>query len=80
MMKYPEDFVNKIIYGDCLVLLKEIPDNSIDLILTDPPYGHNDMIAKWERIFSDKKWKYKKQSVQNRPIYNDGPFSGWRIN
>ena len=25
--------------GDCLDLLKDIPDNSIDLILTDPPYG-----------------------------------------
>lgn len=24
--------------GDCLELMKEIPDNSIDLILTDPPY------------------------------------------
>lgn len=25
--------------GDCLKLLKDIPDGSIDLILTDPPYG-----------------------------------------
>lgn len=25
--------------GDCLELLKEIPDGSVDLILTDPPYG-----------------------------------------
>ena len=25
--------------GDCLELMKEIPDKSIDLILTDPPYG-----------------------------------------
>lgn len=25
--------------GDCLELMKDIPDNSVDLILTDPPYG-----------------------------------------
>ena len=25
--------------GDCLELLKDIPDGSVDLILTDPPYG-----------------------------------------
>ena len=25
--------------GDCLELMKEIPDKSIDLIVTDPPYG-----------------------------------------
>lgn len=29
----------KLILGDCLQELKKIPDNSIDLILTDPPYG-----------------------------------------
>ncbi len=40
-LKYPEDFVNKIIHGDCLGLIKLIPDNSIDIVLTDPPYGLN---------------------------------------
>jgi DNA modification methylase len=30
--------INKIHLGDCRELLKEIPDNSIDLIITDPPY------------------------------------------
>ena len=24
--------------GDCLELMKEIPDKSVDMILTDPPY------------------------------------------
>jgi len=40
-LKYPEDFVNKIIHGDCLELIKIIPNNSIDVVLTDPPYGLN---------------------------------------
>lgn len=38
-MKYPDDYVNKIICGDCLEIMKGIPDKSIDLVLTDPPYG-----------------------------------------
>jgi len=29
----------KLILGDCLEKMKEIPDNSVDLVLTDPPYG-----------------------------------------
>lgn len=29
---------NQIKCGDCLELMKEIPDKSIDLIVTDPPY------------------------------------------
>jgi len=30
---------NQIIESDCLDIMKKIPDKSIDLILTDPPYG-----------------------------------------
>jgi len=36
-----EDIINKIHCADCLEFMKEIPDKSIDLILTDPPYGLN---------------------------------------
>ena len=35
------DMINTIQLGDCYELIKKIPDNSIDLILTDPPYGIN---------------------------------------
>ncbi len=28
-----------LMQGDCLERMKEIPDGSVDLILTDPPYG-----------------------------------------
>ena len=31
--------LNKIVCGDSLKLLKEIPDGSIDLIFADPPYN-----------------------------------------
>ena len=31
----------KLYNGDCLEIMKQIPDNSIDLILTDPPYLMN---------------------------------------
>ena len=38
-MKWPDDYENKVICGDCLEVMKGIPDNSVDLVLTDPPYG-----------------------------------------
>lgn len=37
-MNYPEDFINKIVCGDCLDIIKNIPDNSIDFGLFSPPY------------------------------------------
>jgi len=40
-LNYPDDYINKIICGDCLTVMRDIPDKSIDLVLTDPPYGIN---------------------------------------
>ena len=34
-----DEMLNKVIQGDCLEVMKNIPDKSIDLVLTDPPYG-----------------------------------------
>lgn len=38
-MRYPDDFINQILCGDCLEVMKTIPDNSVDAVVTDPPYG-----------------------------------------
>lgn len=31
-------YTNRILHGDCVQLLKTLPTESIDLVLTDPPY------------------------------------------
>jgi len=38
-MTFIDDNLNTIIQGDCLEVMKQIPDKSIDLVLTDPPYN-----------------------------------------
>ena len=38
----------KLMLGDCLDRLKELPDNSVDSIVTDPPYGISFMAKKWD--------------------------------
>lgn len=38
-MIYPDDYINKIICGDCLDGMRGIPDESIDLIITSPPFN-----------------------------------------
>ena len=37
-----------LMQGDCLERMKEIPDGSVDMILTDPPYGTT--ACKWDSI------------------------------
>lgn len=38
-LKYPEDFIDKIVCGDCLELMRQMPDASVDLVVTSPPYN-----------------------------------------
>jgi DNA modification methylase len=40
--------IERLIQGDCLILMKELPDNCIDTIITDPPYGLKFMSQKWD--------------------------------
>lgn len=51
------DLINTVIQGDCLEVMKDIPNESIDMILTDPPYGmrfvSNYRIKKYNKITGD---------------------------
>jgi DNA modification methylase len=38
----------RLILGDCLEKLKELPDNSVDSVVTDPPYGIGFMNKEWD--------------------------------
>ena len=41
------EYINQIICGDCLEVMKGIPDESVDLVVTDPPYG--ELGYEWDR-------------------------------
>lgn len=54
----------KLINGDCLVEMKNIPDQSIDMILTDPPYGTT--ACKWDSIIDlDLMWEQLKRIIKS---------------
>lgn len=47
--KYYEDDLVTLYHGDCREVLRELPDDSIDAILTDPPYELGFMGKSWDR-------------------------------
>ena len=49
------DFVDKVSLGDCLTLMPQLDDASIDMILADLPYGTTR--NKWDSVIPfDKLW------------------------
>jgi DNA modification methylase len=47
-----------LIHGDSVEELKKLDDNSVDLVVTDPPYGYSFMGKEWDKALPDKRiWK-----------------------
>ncbi len=46
--------LNQILCGDCVKVLKDFPENSIDLVVTDPPYGLSFMGKDWDKTLPPK--------------------------
>jgi DNA modification methylase len=64
--------------GDCLERMKEIPDKSVDMVLTDPPYGTT--ACKWDSVIPFKEmWQELKRIVKNERsatvLFGIEPFS-----
>ena len=88
--------IDKIYQGDCLELIKQLPDKSIDCIICDPPYevlNKNNKDAQWDRIipFNELWQQYERVAKDNAAIilFAQGMFTArlmmsnpklWRYN
>ena len=63
--------------GDCLELMQYIPDGSVDMCLTDPPYGTT--ACKWDNVIDfDLMWEQLKRIVKPNGaicLFGSEPFS-----
>jgi site-specific DNA-methyltransferase (adenine-specific) len=67
----------QLIQGDCLEKMKDIPDGSIDLVLTDLPYGIT--ACKWDTIIPfEPMWRQLKRIIKKNGaivLFGSEPFS-----
>jgi site-specific DNA-methyltransferase (adenine-specific) len=59
MKDWQDKFLNKVVCGDCLELIKEIPNKSVDLVLIDPPYSIN-----YKSNYGSKEYQHRIQTAQ----------------
>lgn len=63
--------------GDCLERMKEIPDNSVDMVLTDPPYGTT--ACKWDSVIPfEPMWEQLKRIIKPNGaivLFGSQPFT-----
>lgn len=67
----------KLILGDCLEKMKDIPDGSVDLVLTDPPYGTT--ACKWDTVIPfEPMWEQLKRVTKKSGaivLFGSHPFT-----
>ena len=56
--------------GDCLKLLREIPDNSVSLVVTSPPNKKKKAYEEWRKLFNTWSEKYPKKA-QELKVYQE---------
>ena len=61
-MNWPDDYINRVICGDCVEVMLQAPDNEVDLVLTDPPYGLT--ANAWDKV--DMAWSHLSISQANK--------------
>ena len=68
---------NSIIHGDCLEVMKDIPDKSIDCIIADLPYGMTD--CKWDTVIPfEPLWEQYKRIIKPNGaivLFGSQPFT-----
>jgi len=67
---FPDDFINKLICGDCLSVMKEMPDECLDLIITSPPYNLKNSTGNGMKDGRGGKWK-NAALINGYSNYND---------
>src|SRR5574344_2515418 len=69
--------INKVLQGDCLELMRNIPDKSIDMVLCDLPYGTT--ACKWDNIIPfEPLWEQYERIIKDNGaivLFGSEPFS-----
>lgn len=68
--KYPADFIDKIICGDVLDVMRQLPAGSIDLVVTSPPYNLKNSTGNGMKDGRGGKWS-KAALINGYSHYND---------
>ena len=72
----------QLLQGDCLELMKDIPDGSIDMILCDLPYGTTS--CKWDSIIPFQAlWQHYNRIIKDNGaivLFADEPFTSQLVN
>ena len=56
-MSVPDRFINKFICGDCLSVMREMPEKCVDLVVTSPPYNLKNSTGNGMKDGRGGKWK-----------------------
>ena len=67
-----ENYVNRILNGNCVDVMRELPDSSVDLVVTSPPYDNL-------RAYKGYKFPFEEIVMQLFRVIKDGGIVVWVV-
>ena len=80
--EFESKYVNTIVCGDCLDVMKDCPDGCVDLVLTDPPYGvgvEYDNFDDTQEAVIELAYPFVKEALRlaSRVVFTSGVINAW---
>jgi len=63
------NFTNQILQGDCLEILRHLPEESVDAVITDPPYCSGGRSMAKRNMQPSKKYEKSNSKSVHRPDF-----------
>lgn len=67
-----KDFINSILNGDCVDVLKQFPNESVDMVLTSPPYDNL-------RVYKGFEFQFEKIAIELFRVTKNGGIVVWVV-
>jgi site-specific DNA-methyltransferase (adenine-specific) len=71
---YADELVT-LLHGDCVEVMATMDADSVDAIVTDPPYGLEFMGKEWDKMTPDKGWRRRVKDESDDPDKDWGVFN-----
>jgi len=65
-VNWPDDFIDRVICGDALEVMRQMPDGCVDAVITDPPFGTG--TREWDKAPPPEVWQQCKRVCPKGPI------------
>jgi modification methylase len=79
-MTFPDDYIGHVLHGDCIEIMKDMPDKCVDIVITSPPYNQlgSRIPDKPTGMHKDDAWLSKVRAIGYGDDMDEVDYQKWQ--